>query len=63
MAAVRAIGAGLEQTAREAARADVRIAVRNIVVVGELVAVWDGIIDVFTMSMIARRSQKIVECT
>lgn len=63
MAAVRAIGAGLEQTAREAARADVKIAVRNIVVVGELVAVWDGIIDVFTMSMIARRSQKIVECT
>lgn len=38
MAAVRAIGAGLEQTAREAARADVKIAVRNIVVMGGVVA-------------------------
>lgn len=38
MAAVRAIGAGLEQTAREAARADVKIAVRNIVIVGGVAA-------------------------
>jgi hypothetical protein len=36
MAAVRTIGAGLEQTARETARVDVKIAVRNIVIVYEV---------------------------
>lgn len=51
MAAVRTIGTGLEQTARDAARADVKIAVRNMMVVGELVALSRDI-DNFTMSMI-----------
>lgn len=38
MVAARAIGAGLEHNVRDAARADVMKAVRNIVMVGEVVA-------------------------
>lgn len=43
MAAVRAIWAGFEQTAREAARADVKMAARNMLsVVGVVAVEMDG---------------------